>query len=667
MSAATSQPTGRRRTRYRYSPALDGVRGTAMVMFMAFHFGATWLQGAWVGINLFFVLSAFLIVRLLVEERVEWGRIDVLAFYRRRARRLLPALFLLLGSLCVYGLFVAGPVVRASLRSDLIATICYVQNWHLIAIGDQYFATFGTPSFLRHAWTLAVEEQFYVVAPLLVGGVLRLFRSRRVQALALLVLAVVGAVWTAHVGVASPDAQSHAYYGTDTRAQALLIGAALGLWFAPLPNGRGRRPMRASMVAVLGWCGLGSMVYAYLAIAPFARWMFDDGGMYLLAVGSAALVLACADRRPSLLKTVLGWRPFAYLGRRSYGLYLWHWPVKIWLDRAMPDTNGFVIFVIGMVLTTVIAIASYRWLELPVMRGGVAALLPRRRGGRTVTAGVTAVLVAASLVVGNVSPEAVAAHGPTVQLVPGSGPYVPRKTTTRIGIFGDSVPYRLVQWMPKQDYPDLDVSNLADPGCDILLNSSVQWTPQDIAAPGKDCISAHHDLDARLTSHHDEVLTVFGGPTWAMPHKLRSGQVVSLDDASYRAMLTSELDSIHKRALAAGVKQMQLVNVPCRDPNAFFLPDQYRTYLMAHPDIAAAATNPTRLNSFIGRWAKKHRVPVIDLYSQLCPNGIYRPNVNGVHLYDDALHFAPAATRMIWTWLAPRIRATYADRQGVRG
>jgi len=668
MSAATSRPTGRRRTRYRYSPALDGVRGTAMVLFMAFHFGATWLQGAWVGINLFFVLSAFLIVRLLVEERVEWGRIDVLAFYRRRARRLLPALFLLLVTLGVVGVSAASDTVRRPLRGDILATLCYVQNWHLITRNDQYFQQYGNPSLLRHAWTLAVEEQFYLVAPLLVAGLLVVLRRRWMQACAVLALGVVSAIWTAHIGVASAADQPHAYYGTDTRAQALCIGAALGLWAAPRPRGDGRRRLPKAAVQAGGWLGLASVVYSFIAIEPFSPWMFDRGGMYVFALGAALLVLACVDDRPSLLQRILGWKPFAYAGRRSYGLYLWHWPVAVWMHHSMPGAGTLQRCIVGTVVTFAVAVLSYRWIELPVMRGGVRALVPSSlrvgtRATRTATAVTLVVILGLSFTVGQVPSSAQVANEAArgaVPLVTGQPSYKPRTPHIRVALLGDSVTYYMAQRFPQKQYPDMRISNLAVPGCD-MMNLPLQVSKDRTSPNQSDCMALKKNLGSRIRAAAPDVLVIFWGSLVAAPHAEPDGHVVTLADPKYRAQVVGRLNAIRATARRAGVKQIQVVTVPCRTTNDNDLPANLGVFLKNPQSIVDAVFDPVQTNAVLTSWAHRHDAPTIDLYGQLCRHG-YVPKVHDVELYDDGEHFSLAASVMIWTWLAPQIRTAYAAR-----
>ncbi|WP_052592461.1 acyltransferase family protein [Luteipulveratus mongoliensis] len=650
------------RSRYGNRPALDGVRGVAMLTFMAFHLGVGWLQGAWVAVNVFFVLSGFLIVRLLLEERVTYGDIRPLEFYRRRMRRLLPGLFLLLGTLTVYGVFIAGDDVRRPLRSDMLATLGYVMNWRLILRDDQYFEMFGNPSFLRHAWTLAVEEQFYLIAPFLVSLLVLFLWRRSHQVAVLLLLAAASAVWTANVGLADQSAQAHAYYGTDTRVQALLIGAALAFVLGPKSNGRDPRRLPTSVVAALGWGGLAAMLAGYIFIPPFASWMFGQGGMALFSLAFAGLVLACADPRRSLLTTVLGQRPIAYLGKLSYGLYLWHWPIHLWLQDAWPDLPVWLAVVIGMALTIGIAAASYRFIEQPVMRRGVRALLPGRRGrrgrGRVLVAASLGALLLGAYVVGKVPAAATSADtGPNIQLIPGSATYKPGTTHVKVGIFGDSVPYLLNARMPRSRYPDLDVVNLAVPGCD-LVDIDIRWTPDKRGPNSPECLRGKRTFDATLRSSKSQVFVLFGGALLSMPHITPDGTVLQIDDPRMQRLITARLDEFRRRAKAAGVQQMQVVTVPCRDVKVQYIPEEYRPYMRAHPEIVKAATDPVALNTLMKSWAAKNDVAVIDMYQVLCSDGFHARR-NGLEIFGDAIHFSPEATPMIWTWLAPQIRAAY--------
>ncbi|KNX37260.1 hypothetical protein VV01_09070 [Luteipulveratus halotolerans] len=633
-----------------------------MLTFMAFHLGVLSLQGAWVGINLFFVLSGFLITRLLIEERVDYGHIDVLGFYRRRARRLLPGLMLLLATLCAYGVVWASDDVRRGLRADLLATLGYVMNWRLILRDDQYFETFGNPSFLRHAWTLSVEEQFYVVVPLLVSA-LFVLRGRRAQTAVVLALAVVSAAWTSVVGLGGVTAQAHAYYGTDTRVQSLLVGVGLAFGLGLRRRGRRPRPLPRAVVTALGWGGLGALVVAYVAVPPLAGWMFDRGGILLTSAAAAALVTACADPRPSVLTSALGLRPIAYLGKLSYGLYLWHWPIHLWLAHAVPDMPTWLHVVAGMVVTTGVAATSYELVERPVLRAGVRGLVPTgRRGSRLVMLTSVVALVAASFAVGRVPASATpVTSAPAVQLVPGAPAYVPGRERITFGLFGDSVPEKLLENRPPR-YSDLAAVGLTDPGCDLTDLPRAGGNPKE-SLPTPRCLALKQGMADAARSGELDVVVLMTGTVASLPH-LIDGRAVGVEDPRYEGLVVAALERMRRDARAGGAQQVQVVTVPCRDRRMSYLPDSYRAYLDRHPSFADAGADPVVLNRLITRWAGENDVPVLDLYGALgCAKG-FTARRHGIDLYGDGVHFSPEATPMIWTWLAPAIRSAYQQRAG---
>nr|WP_278250590.1 acyltransferase [Dermacoccus nishinomiyaensis] len=228
----------------RLPPGLDGIRGYSMVVFMLWHVGVlTFLPGAWILMNVFFILSAFLITRLLLAEQREFGWISVREFYRRRVRRLAPALLVMVGAVTLDGWAFAPAAERTYLRGDILATLTYVMNWRLVLRDDQYFEEFTHPSITRHAWSLSVEEQFYLVVPLLIIAALTYAHRRSARTAGFVVLALASAAWASTIDLDSPGGQAHAYYGTDVRMQALALGVAAGVWTGH--RGRGGGLLRA--------------------------------------------------------------------------------------------------------------------------------------------------------------------------------------------------------------------------------------------------------------------------------------------------------------------------------------------------------------------------------------------------------------------------------------
>ena len=217
-----------------YVAALDGIRAVAVAGVVLYHAGARWLPGGFLGVDLFFVLSGFLITSLLLAEREATGRIDLPAFWARRARRLLPAAFLVI-ALSVLAVAIASPSDLPSTRADAIASFLYVNNWHQILADQSYFQAFARPSLLRHLWSLAVEEQFYLLWPLVMGICVAALGRRRTTILTL-VLAVASSGLMAVLFTPGRD-PSRVYYGTDTHATGLLIGALPGVRLAPVARG----------------------------------------------------------------------------------------------------------------------------------------------------------------------------------------------------------------------------------------------------------------------------------------------------------------------------------------------------------------------------------------------------------------------------------------------
>jgi peptidoglycan/LPS O-acetylase OafA/YrhL len=387
-----------------YIPALDGVRAFAVAGVMAYHGGIPWLPAGFLGVDAFFVLSGFLITSLLISEWERRHTIGLGRFWARRARRLLPALLLLLVFVVLYAAVAVPTGTYPGLRLDALSTLFYVANWHFILIGGNYFNQTGLPSLLTHTWSLAVEEQFYLVWPLIVLGVLKFTGPRRLWAL--LALSVAGALASAaemallfHHGVGT----TRLYYGTDTHGQCLLVGAALasglalfaqrrrpGVTLAPgggplggVPLGGeplGGGPVGANpawsassrwartLLSVLGGAGLVGAGLLWWRSSYNGSFLWD-GGFFVAAAATAAVLVCvvCAPR--SWLARALSVSPLRYLGRISYGLYLWHFPLFQWIDGERTGLSGYALFGARCGATLAVATVSFYVVERPIRQG----------------------------------------------------------------------------------------------------------------------------------------------------------------------------------------------------------------------------------------------------------------------------------------------------------
>jgi peptidoglycan/LPS O-acetylase OafA/YrhL len=345
-------------TKYTYQPSLDGLRALAVLAIIAFHFDYRWAQGAYLSVDLFFVLSGFLITTLLV---IEWRRRETIAlrtFWGRRARRLLPALLLVLVFVAVLTRVVIDPWNRVGVRADGVASLFYVANWHFIAAKEGYFELFAAASPLRHMWTLAIEEQFYLVWPPIVLATLRLARGS-LRALAL----VCGAGIAASVVVMAltylrGDAL-RAYYGTDARAHTILFGALLAIVLATWrPGAAAARRLR-----IAGSAAFVTMLLAWsLATGTSPRYYLGGSALYALLV----CVVIAGSLQPGPLRSILSRRPLAWIGRLSYRLYLFHWPVIVWLVPTRVHLYGLQLNALRLAITFAAATLSYYLVEAPI-------------------------------------------------------------------------------------------------------------------------------------------------------------------------------------------------------------------------------------------------------------------------------------------------------------
>ena len=351
-----------------YLPALDGLRALSVAAVVAFHLGR--LHGGFIGVDIFFVISGFLITRLLLAERERSGLVDLVHFWGRRFKRLLPALLVVITAVVVAARWWMPSWRWSDLRTDALATLAYVANWRFVFSGQSYFSEGVVPSPLRHAWSLAIEEQFYVLWPLIVLGILKLVERR--YRLVLLVVSGVGALlsagWMA-VSVGLGTDLSRLYYGTDTRAFALLAGAWLAAWWDPVVADAPRPVSRLHESRPLTRAaGLALVPLAVLAVvaAEDTSWFYRVGFQSVAVLATVAVAgLATGEGRVSQL---IGSPVLCWVGRRSYGIYLWSWPVQIYASSHF-GLSGLALDVVVVAVTMGLAALSFQYIEEPIRTG----------------------------------------------------------------------------------------------------------------------------------------------------------------------------------------------------------------------------------------------------------------------------------------------------------
>jgi len=358
----------------RYMPGLDGLRAIAVLAVVAYHLNLGWAPGGLLGVGVFFVLSGYLITDLLVEQWQRGRRLDFKDFWLRRARRLLPALLLMLAVVSPAAVLLDGSRL-ASLRGDVLAALLYFSNWRLIFHHVSYFESFGPPSPLGHLWSLAVEEQFYALWPLVLAAGLRLAPRRGKLALLALAGAAASAIAMA-VLYAPGDDPSRVYYGTDTRAFALLAGAALALVW---PSGRLAEALSRNGTRALDGIGLAGLIAVLYMIGTTDEYdpSLYPGGLIAATAASMAAIAALAAPGTRLGRW-LGCLPLRWLGVRSYGIYLWHYPVIV-LTSPEVDTGGLDVgrALLQLAASVLLAALSWKFVEEPIRRGALGRLWAR--------------------------------------------------------------------------------------------------------------------------------------------------------------------------------------------------------------------------------------------------------------------------------------------------
>ncbi len=639
-----------------YIPALDGLRALAVMAVIAYHDEYRWARGGFLGVDAFFVLSGFLITTLLLTEWRSQGRLSMPRFWARRLRRLLPASLAVLLFVALYTATVVAPAARRSVGSDGLGALFYVANWRFVFSGQSYFDLFSAPSPLRHVWSLAIEEQFYLVWPIVVFGCLWLGRgSRRI----LSVTCGVGILGSLIVmaAVYSDRNPSRAYYGTDTRAHTLLIGGLLACVLF-----QRRLPMRR----VLGWGGVlaGALVVLAWSRVSATDSLFYRGGSAGFAILVAFVITATLAGGP--LARALSLRPLVWIGTISYGLYLWHWPMTVWLTESRLGIGGSILNLVRLGITFIAATASFYLLERPIRRGRFPARLTWARWAvAPVAIAATGGLILASVSGATETPgflgggfgfpsqcqarpaELRAAEVASV----GHDRSVPRVVVPahRILLIGDSTACSLypgLRAVGRSAGARIDQGSVV--GCGVISDEVTSERPFIVPSGTEQCHGrVERTLGFALARTRPGLIVWLS--VWEKSDLRVGGRILPFGSAEAERVIMRRADRVISRLTRHGARVVIATEAP-RVPGAAF-------GAASHP-TAVDDQETTRLNQLLLRIAGRHpsNVSLVDLAALLCPAGPPCPErINGLQPRPDGNHFS--ADGGVWAarWLLERL------------
>lgn len=633
--------------RVRYMPGLDGLRGLAVAAVVLFHLGR--LPGGYLGVDLFFVLSGFLITWLLLRESVVSESVDLVGFWGRRARRLLPALGILLMGVVLYAWLLAEPEASTRLRWDALATLLYVANWREVFSGVDYWSLFTAPSPLNHTWSLAIEEQFYLVWPIVFigvlrwskraaarsGGALRVELVRRVLIVAS-GLAVVSLVATVVLG--RTVGWSRVYFGTDTRAFAILIGAVLAAvneWVGSIRAGAARRALEGVSV-----CAVVLLAVAWWRLSG-GSWLVRHGGLEMCSIAAGVVVFAVSQPEATFVGRIVAWEPFRRLGLVSYGVYLYHWPVIVVLDSTRVHLTGWPLDGVRVAVTVVIAVASYLLVERPVRARGFW------RKPRLTWIPAAASILIATLVVLATSTPAAESRTDSAGLIREAVDTADRNDGPRLMMIGNSVAYFLGAegFTAGMTRPPLTVLNLGrlaclEPGGDAFAfpDGTV------VTSIGYSC-----DLgdwaDAAGKFHPDVTLFMQNGMPFSRMR--RDGKWIDVCSDAYRELTVRIFGSYGRRFSRVGSRFVVATAVP--SPPSAVRNAKWSDYLQDVVCVNDALRDAARENP--------ETMELLDLEEEFCPD-VRHCRVEskaGTPLRSDGTHFRGSGARDMARLLVDRL------------
>jgi peptidoglycan/LPS O-acetylase OafA/YrhL len=608
-----------------YFPAVDGLRGAAVLSVLLYH--TSWFANGLFGVDIFMVLSGFLITLLLFREATTTGRISLTGFYRRRFKRLMPGLSITLLVTVALTYMLGGVEEARQVGAKAIAALFQVANWQQIADHNAYWEGFGRVSPLAHMWSLSITEQFYLAWPLLFVALFWVCRRSAAAVTAVIFVLLAG---TAAVAPLLYDGTNsdRLYLGTETRTVDFVAGAAAAgvvvlLHLRRSRRGghtRGSRDGGALLVTVVGVTALAAVVTASVLTSSYHQPRLYQGGMAAVAVVTAILVASlCHDRGP--LVKVFSYGPLAEIGRISYTLYLVHLPIFWLMQKAMPTIAPYALFVVG---------GGISWLTAMILHYAVTEKL-RLRSWRPMPAIPTATVVAGVIILAGYALPTAVAH----RLNPGDRPPVL--------LLGDSLAGNLAEALTGHS-GSFAVVDGSISGCGVMASDAARPVSGVVWPASKECKIRdglwHNNL---RTARYEVIVAHFG---WDAADQSIGGKWLAPCNPAYRAQYLAKLD------LAAQQVHAAAPNVP---------------FLVSNERIDSWAATPVNLrcyNTIINEFVATGKARLLDLNAVFCPPtaGCRKTDPNGRRLYTDGVHLSAEGRAFV----APSLEKTITEARAAR-
>ncbi|HIF92508.1 MAG TPA: acyltransferase family protein [Myxococcales bacterium] len=613
-------------TRLEYNAGLDGLRGIGLLAILFYHSGVNWIPGGFLSVSTFFTLSGFLITSLLLYEWDQTGGINLAAFWRHRFRRLMPGALLALAVIAVLGATIGDDTQIARLRGDGLAALFYVSNWRFVYLGSDYADIFASPSLVQHFWSLSIEEQFYLTFPIVAMGLLR-FGHRRLFGFIVVTAAIASTIWMAILF--DPEAPtSRLYFGTDTRAAEILLGTLLALWHAGRPRltGNGRQ-----LAIAIGVLGLAGNLYYWFGVSMETAWLWR-GGYLIYAISTAAIILGTLQSAGPT-HALLSWGPLPWLGKLSYGVYIYHFSFYVTLTPELTGLDPWPLFATRVAVTFALAVPSYYFFEQPIRRG---KLLTGRKFWFALPMGMTAVV--ALIILATLHPPKTAINlrelTDTERLVINDG-------TPRVLVVGGSISYGigngLLRWASETGRAS--VLNAAIEGCGIarggrLVNSLKRDADRcdhwpDVWTSRLDAFDP--DVVVVLVSGWDTTDRIF--PRWGPKAR-------QIGDPLYDRWLISEYEVALDLLTSRGAR-VSWLTAPC----------------LATRNGGKGVWDPQRpalLNQVLARLVENQtdRLELLDFNAKVCPDEAFTNQLAGMTgIRPDGAHLSDEAADWTAQWL----------------